>query len=355
MRKLITRFVFLASVILFLFQCSEMPEPSALSQAPGRSFTYWVSGDSIILHGFANINQDTSGGDKESMVTDTAVLDWLWKVLPTVLDLAQYLDNDTTYQTLTLVNDSIYISGGNGISLADYLDNDTVFQTISIVNDSLFISDGNGVSLADYVGGGSEIADTLHLIGPNPVVVFDDTDFTNKDFSIRNVGGLLQVTNNSTVLHNVDSDGRLGIGGVAPTEAKLFIYGGSNGANVDARADDAFETSTFEVQPYNYTTTLNSAGFQYVGDGVGGNVFDAIPYADLAQIWFMADNAVIYTQNTAPIIFGTNFDERMRIKGNGIISMTGVSTFADNAAALSGSLVAGDIYKTSDGTLKIVF
>jgi hypothetical protein len=45
--------------------------------------------------------------------------------------------------------------------------------------------------------------------------------------------------------------------------------------------------------------------------------------------------------------------ERMRIKSNGIVNISNTPTYADNAAATSGGLVAGDIYRKSDGTLMI--
>src|SRR5690606_24021454 len=95
--------------------------PAALRQAPGRTYTYWINGDSIVVHGFSAINQDTLGGEKESMVTHLAVLDWLIKVLPDSLNLTQYLDNDTVYQTLTIIDDTLYISNGNQVSLTNYL------------------------------------------------------------------------------------------------------------------------------------------------------------------------------------------------------------------------------------------
>lgn len=37
------------------------------------------------------------------------------------------------------------------------------------------------------------------------------------------------------------------------------------------------------------------------------------------------------------------------------IKITSVSVYADNAAALAGGLEEGNIYRTSDGTLKIVY
>jgi hypothetical protein len=36
------------------------------------------------------------------------------------------------------------------------------------------------------------------------------------------------------------------------------------------------------------------------------------------------------------------------------LSMLNLATYADNAAAVAGGLVVGDVYKTADGDLKIV-
>ena len=47
--------------------------------------------------------------------------------------------------------------------------------------------------------------------------------------------------------------------------------------------------------------------------------------------------------------------ERMRIKSAGTINFSNVSTYADNTAALAGGLVAGDVYRKSDGTLMITY
>jgi len=45
----------------------------------------------------------------------------------------------------------------------------------------------------------------------------------------------------------------------------------------------------------------------------------------------------------------------MKILGNGNIEMTSVPTYADNSAAVSGGLAVGTLYKTSTGTLMIVY
>jgi hypothetical protein len=45
----------------------------------------------------------------------------------------------------------------------------------------------------------------------------------------------------------------------------------------------------------------------------------------------------------------------MTIKSSGIVNITNTPTYADNTAALAGGLVAGDIYRKSDGTLMITY
>jgi hypothetical protein len=47
--------------------------------------------------------------------------------------------------------------------------------------------------------------------------------------------------------------------------------------------------------------------------------------------------------------------ERMRIKNDGTINFSNVAVYADNAAAKTGGLVDGDVYRTSTGDLKIVY
>jgi hypothetical protein len=47
--------------------------------------------------------------------------------------------------------------------------------------------------------------------------------------------------------------------------------------------------------------------------------------------------------------------EAMRIKNSRIINFANAPTYADNTAALAGGLVAGDVYRKSDGTLMIAY
>jgi hypothetical protein len=75
--------------------------------------------------------------------------------------------------------------------------------------------------------------------------------------------------------------------------------------------------------------------------------------------------AVINFNNDA-LHFGTNDTARMTIDHNGNVgigssspgsklAIVGLPEYADNTAATSGGLSVGDFYRTSDGTLKVVF
>jgi hypothetical protein len=60
--------------------------------------------------------------------------------------------------------------------------------------------------------------------------------------------------------------------------------------------------------------------------------------------------------NTANLVFQARnygFTDSMTLRSTGIVNIANTPTYADNAAATSGGLVAGDIYRKSDGTLMI--
>ncbi len=60
-----------------------------------------------------------------------------------------------------------------------------------------------------------------------------------------------------------------------------------------------------------------------------------------------------FTMTGVPIFFnGINVGGTLT--ASGLPKLTGLSTFADNAAALGGGLVANDVYKTATGELRIV-
>jgi len=90
------------------------------------------------------------------------------------IDLDSYLDN-TDNQTLSIINDSIRISGGNKVSLEQFYDN-TDNQTLSLIGDSIGISGGNKKSLAKFYDNTdnqtiSLVDDSIRISGGNAIDV----------------------------------------------------------------------------------------------------------------------------------------------------------------------------------------
>jgi hypothetical protein len=60
-----------------------------------------------------------------------------------------------------------------------------------------------------------------------------------------------------------------------------------------------------------------------------------------------------YDYGSDYMTFFANATEHMRIRSNGVINFANCPTYADDTAAGTGGLVAGDVYKTSTGELRI--
>jgi len=106
------------------------------------------------------------------------------------------------------------------------------------------------------------------------------------------------------------------------------------------------------------SNTIVDADAEYGGIyffGADGSDTDSIG----AQISAYVDGTPGANDMPGRLVFSTTADgassptERMRIKANGVINFSSCPTYADDAAAGTGGLVAGDIYKTSTGELRI--
>ncbi len=86
---------------------------------------------------------------------------------------------------------------------------------------------------------------------------------------------------------------------------------------------------------------------------------DGTTYLTAVQISAQVDGTPGTNDMPSRLVFSTTADgassptERMRIKANGTINFSNVATYADNAAATSGGLAVGDVYRTSTGQLMI--
>jgi hypothetical protein len=111
-------------------------------------------------------------------------------------------------------------------------------------------------------------------------------------------------------------------------------------------------------------TTAGAVTAVQNGDILGGVYFlgtDGTNADRAAQIICVVDGTPGANDMPGRLVFSTTADgsatptERMRIKSAGTINFSSVSTYADNTAALAGGLVAGDVYRKSDGTLMITY
>jgi hypothetical protein len=167
----------------------------------------------------------------------------------------------------------------------------------------------------------------------------------------------------------IDSSGRL-------------LIGTSSGR--DNFFNTAFLTSTLQVEDSTHpviscTKNSNDAFAPYLvlaktrgtgntivnsGDSIGSVSFqgnDGAEFVPAAEIIAQVDGTPGADDMPGRLVFSTTADgasnptERMRIKNNGTINFSNVATYADNTAALAGGLVAGDVYRKSDGTLMITY
>jgi hypothetical protein len=154
----------------------------------------------------------------------------------------------------------------------------------------------------------------------SPVLTDFDTRYLKLDASNDPITGDLDVQSNVSIGAANTSDVRLSLGNAATGDRASYI---------DLVGD----------------TTYQAYGVRFVRNpSVNGT--SALLHRGTGNFTFGA-------QESAPILYITNNTERMRIKGNGVINFASCPTYADDSAAGTGGLVAGDIYKTSAGDLKI--
>jgi hypothetical protein len=155
-------------------------------------------------------------------------------------------------------------------------------------------------------------------------------------FNISGLGGLLQVEGANNNARRLISNVYGTVGAAGPLLCFGKHRGNSVGDNTVVESGDECGVLSFQ----------GSDGTQFV---------------EAAQISAYVDGTPGANDMPGRLVFSTTADgaasptERMRIKSAGTINFSNVSTYADNTAALAGGLVAGDVYRKSDGTLMITY
>ena len=168
----------------------------------------------------------------------------------------------------------------------------------------------------------------------------------------------------------IDNDGRLLVGTSSArstfySTASAFIQiegGAASGGEslaITRNTNDAFGGSLILAKTRGAGDTIVASG-----DTIGNLTWqgnDGSKFVQAARIEAQVDGTPGANDMPGRLMFSTTADgassptERMRIKSAGTINFSNVSTYADNAAALAGGLVAGDVYRKSDGTLMITY
>ncbi|KAF2331413.1 hypothetical protein [Flavobacterium nitrogenifigens] len=116
---------------------------------------------------------------------------------------------------------------------------------------------------------------------------------------------------------------------VVPVESQLYVYGGTNGANIDARGLDTVDEANIDLQGNDWESSgvPNSLGFSYFGSN--GRPGTVLGYAKnkLAQIRFQNSSTALITSinedsSITPIRFGINTTEVASISNNGLLLNT---------------------------------
>ena len=165
----------------------------------------------------------------------------------------------------------------------------------------------------------------------------------------------------------IDSSGRLLVG----TSSALNVGGSAGfepfqiaglGASLVRFANSASSPVLTFAKSRSTTTGANTVVNS--GDAIGQIFFsgaDGTGYVPAALIETRVDGTPGADDMPGRLVFSVTADgassptEAMRIKNTRVINFSNAPVYADNAAAKTGGLVDGDVYRTSTGDLKIVY
>jgi hypothetical protein len=204
---------------------------------------------------------------------------------------------------------------------------------------------------------GIETAGAINYQGTQLILTPDVSDWKNsvriRSSSQTTEPDTLSVwVNNGTRMY-INSSGNVGIGTTAPA-AKFVVNG-------PASSDNQPEIKvTGNVGSIDIHNSLNSGSWNnivQVGDK-GIIFYDSVESTGNFVIapWrssLLSGKGIRMEGSTGDIGIHTSNPERP-LHVSGVVRLSGLNTYANNAAAITGGLAADDVYKTSTGELRIV-
>ena len=211
----------------------------------------------------------------------------------------------------------------------------SLIQGIKSINSNLaWASSSNNIWALNSgnVGLGTTAPETkLHVQGSTPIITLKNTSLVSQTWQFRN-GSLAVGSRNFDIYDRtasasrlvIQDDGNVMIGSSSnpANNSRVFIFGGTNGANVDVRGKASVaDQAAIELEGSDYDTTPNSALLQYYGPNGTGTTM-GFANQRLGVLRFVsATTALIATNNSTGLVFGTNDTERMRLSGGGFLGI----------------------------------
>ena len=198
----------------------------------------------------------------------------------------------------------------------------------------LVVSDGSTTFQFDPVGGTGNILRSLTSAGARDPLLLDASQ--------------LVYSNGGGERARIDSSGSLLIGTSSTASA-----GDSRYARLQVKGNTSLDSG------FGIISVLCGTTIPVSGNTVGAVLFAGTTGNEFARIDCIADGTTGSGDYPGRLEFSTTADgassptERMSIKNNGTINFSNVAVYADNAAATTGGLAVGDVYRTSTGQLMI--
>ena len=241
------------------------------------------------------------------------------------------------------------------------------------------------VDASGRVGIGGSPSEKLHVYGPTSTVLRLESTSDNRELNIAcghtgfdadqiiGQSSSLRLTANgfenlrlggSSIIGYTSGSERLritsaGLVGIGTSTVDELLHVESSGLNPRVKVES---TGTNSYPGVRLTNDARTYDIQIDGATDALRVYDATAAAGRISIASNGDinidnGGVFYDASTNRLAIGTTSpSEKLEVVGTikaTDINFTGLATYADNAAAITGGLVAGDVYKTATGELRI--
>ena len=245
------------------------------------------------------------------------------------------------YDTSGSFQDKVYVTGSGRVGIGTAAPG-TKFHVVTGANAGITVNQTLATgswSAGDYtqIGLGVNNQDTVQI---RAIQATSSASSYASDIAFIN-----RTTNTMSEKARIDSSGRLLVGtpSAVADASSLLQISSAGGPKLALNLQDGTVTSG------QFAASIDFYSF-------GGFVNESI-----ASIQAFADGAHASGDKPGRLVFSVTADgassptEAMRIKNSRILNFANTPVYADNAAAKTGGLVDGDVYRKSDGTLMIVY